>query len=130
MIGVDTNVILRYIVRDDEEQAAKADRLFRARTADDPAFVSSIVLCELIWVLRRVYSYDRAAVCNVLEQILFTEGFAVSNRTAILAAFISYQSGHIDFADCLLGLLNRDVGCSTTVTFDEIAGTLPEFEML
>ena len=130
MIAVDTNVIARYIARDDPGQAARADRFFDARTADDPAFIARIVLVELVWVLRKAYKYDRASVGDVIERILGTNELLVEDRDAAVAALAAYRTSAADYADCLLGLLNRDLGCAATVTFDADAATLPEFQAL
>lgn len=130
MIAVDTNVIARYIARDDPGQTARADRLFDARTADDPAFIARIVLVELVWVLRKAYKYDRASVGDVIERILVTNELRVEDRDAAVAALAAYRTSAADYADCLLGLLNRDLGCAATVTFDADAATLPEFQAL
>lgn len=130
MIAVDTNVIARYIARDDPGQTARADRFLDARTADDPAFIARIVLVELVWVLRKAYKYDRAAVGDVVERILATNELRVEDRDAAVAALAAYRTSAADYADCLLGLLNRDLGCAATVTFDADAATLPEFQAL
>ena len=130
MIAVDANVIARYIARDDPGQAARADRCLDARTAADPAFIARIVLVELVWVLRKAYKYDRASVGDVIERILATNELRVEDRAAAVAALTAYRTSGADYADCLLGLLNRDLGCATTVTFDADAATLPEFQAL
>ena len=130
MIAVDTNVVARYIARDDPAQTARADRFLDARTADDPAFVARIVLVELVWVLRKAYRYDRVAVGDVIERILATNELQVEDHDAAVAALAAYRTSAADYADCLLGPLNRDLGCATTLTFDTDAASLPEFQAL
>ena len=78
MIAVDTNVIARYLVRDDPAQAAAADRILDARSAADPAFVARIVLVELVWVLRRAYKYDRGSVGDVVEPFVDADDVAAT----------------------------------------------------
>ncbi|MGE0120652.1 MAG: PIN domain-containing protein [Dongiaceae bacterium] len=130
MIAIDTNVIARYLVRDDPAQAAAADRILDARSAADPAFVARIVLVELVWVLRRAYKYDHGTVGDVVERILGTSALLVEDRDAATAALAAYRTSTADYADCLLGLLNRGFGCTTTVTLDGDAATLPGFRLL
>lgn len=130
MIAVDTNVIARYVVRDDPRHAARVDRFFETRTPGDPAFISGIVLIELVWVLRNGYKYDRETVGDVIERILATNEFLVEDHDAAVAALATYRTSTADYADCLMGLLNRDLGCETTVTFDIDAAALPEFQQL
>jgi hypothetical protein len=76
------------------------------------------VLVEIVWVLRKAYKYDRASVGDVIERILATNELRVEDRDAAAAALAAYRTSVADYADCLLGLLNRDLGCATTVTFD------------
>jgi predicted nucleic-acid-binding protein len=130
LIAVDTNVIARYVVRDDPAQTARADRLLEYRTADDPAYVSRIALVELVWVLRRGYKYDRETIADVIERILSVHELRVEDHDAAVAALAAYRVSAADYADCLMGLLNRDLGRVTTVTFDGDAAALPEFRAL
>lgn len=130
MIAVDTNVIARYVVRDDPAQTARAVRLLDARSAEDPAFVSRIALVELAWVLRKVYRYDRDSIGDVIERVLSTSALRVEEHETALAALAAYRTSAADYADCLMGLLNRIAGCATTFTFDGDAAELPEFQPL
>jgi predicted nucleic-acid-binding protein len=130
LIAVDTNVIARYVVRDDPAQTARADHLLESRTADDPAFISRIALVELVWVLRKGYKYDRETTADVIERILSTHEIRVEDHDSAVAALALYRTSAADYADCLMGLLNRNLGCATTVTFDRDAAGLPEFQSL
>jgi predicted nucleic-acid-binding protein len=130
LIAVDANVIARYIVRDDPAQTARVDRLLDSRTADDPAFIARIALVELVWVLRKAYKYDRQTIGDVIERILATNELRVEDHDTAVAALAAYRTSAADYADCLMGLLNRGLGCATTVTFDSDAADLPEFEQL
>ncbi|MGH6934501.1 MAG: PIN domain-containing protein [Dongiaceae bacterium] len=127
MIGVDTNVLVRYVTRDDRAQATRADRLLDARSPDDPAFVNRIVLCELAWVLHKAYEYDRPAIAAVIEGILSTEALVVEDRDAAIAALASYWAGEADLADGLIGITNLAAGCTATATFDQDAARLAGF---
>lgn len=130
MIAVDTNVIARYVVRDDPAQTARVDRLLESRTADDPAFIARIALVELVWVLRKGYKYDRETIADVIERILATNELRVEDPDTAVAALAAYRTSAADYADCLMGLLNRNLGCAMTVTFDAAAADLPEFQSL
>ncbi len=121
MIGVDTNLLVRYIVRDDTGQAARADRLLGARSSTDPAFVNRIVLCELVWVLRRAYRHDRGLVADVIERMLSTDALVVEDHEMAVTALALYREADVDFADVLIGLLNGSAGCEFTTTFDRAA---------
>jgi predicted nucleic-acid-binding protein len=119
MIGLDTNVMVRYITQDDPQQAAQATRLIETRcTAAAPGHVAHIVLCELVWVLRRAYGYSKPQVVAVLDQILVTAELDVENEGVAFQALDAYREGPADFSDYLLALGNRAAGCETTYSFD------------
>jgi len=129
--GVDTNVLLRFIVRDDADQAAAADVfLERECSRDAPCLINRIVLCELVWVLERGYRYRRDPIAGVIDKILRTEEFRVENAAEAWAALQAYRKGRGDFADGLIGKTNRALGCAGTATFDREAGRMEEFILL
>ncbi len=128
MIGLDTNVLARHLVGDDPVQTPKARALLAARcTVDDPGYVNRIVLCELVWVLARGYRYDRRTIAGALEQLLNAAELRIEDREAAIDALAAYRGSQADFADCLMGPLNRAAGCERTMTFDRDAAALPEF---
>ena len=102
----------------------------RECTREAPGFINRIVLCELVWVLESAYGYSKETIASVLEKVLRTSQFQIEDVQAAWTAFRLYQKGKADFADCLLGALNRHQGCDRTVTFDRQAGKLESFEML
>jgi predicted nucleic-acid-binding protein len=119
MIGLDTNVLVRYITQDDPEQAARATRLIETRCSSaSPGRVALIVLCELAWVLRRAYGCSKPQVVAVLDQILVTAELTIENDGVAFQALDAYREGPADFSDYLLALSNRDAGCETTYSFD------------
>ena len=119
MIGLATNVLVRYVVQDDAEQALVATRLIEEGcTTEEPAYISAVVLAELAWVLRRPYGYQRAQVAAVLRQILRTVEFVVEEPTVAWTALAEFESGSADFADCWIGHGNRARGCEGTYTLD------------
>ena len=119
MIGLDTNVLARYIVQDDPEQARAATRLIEGRcTAQSPGYVSVPVLVELVWVLSAACRYEKPVVASVIRQILRTTEFVVEDRETAWAALREFETGGADFADCLIAHRNHARGCTRTWTFD------------
>jgi predicted nucleic-acid-binding protein len=130
MIGIDTNVLVRYLVQDGLEQARKATRFIENEcTPDEPGLINRIVLCELVWVLETAYGYPRESVAIALEKILRTSQLAIEDGPEARAAFRDYQDG-ADFADSLIAAVNRRLGCQRTVTFDRKAGRRAGFAPL
>ncbi len=131
MIGLDTNVLVRLMVADEPHQSARVARFLAERcTPEQPGYVSAIVLCELVWVLGRVYKYQRAAVVAALDALLRNPALIVEGAADAAAALMAFRSGSADFADCLMGLRNAKAGCKTTVTLDRAAARLPQFTHL
>ena len=122
MIGLDTNVLARYIVQDDPGQARAATRLIEGRcTAQFPGYVSVPVLMELVWVLTAAYRYEKTVVASVIRQVLRTTEFLVEDREAAWVALREFESGGADFADYLIVHRNHARGCVQTWTFDRRA---------
>ena len=131
MIGLDTNVLVRYIVRDDEKQSAAATRLIEAKcTTDNPGRVSSIVLCELAWVLTRGYGYSRAMVGRVIRRILAVQELQAEKPELAWQAVRLFEQGRADFADFLVGLSNRENKAEVTYTFDTKAAESDLFQIV
>ncbi|HUR79364.1 MAG TPA: type II toxin-antitoxin system VapC family toxin [Thermoanaerobaculia bacterium] len=119
MIGVDTNVLVRYLTQDDASQARRSGEMIeRAEAGGDAARVDVVVLCELVWVLRSAYRYRKDAIVGSLEQILSTAAFSFENRDLLRVAVDAYREGAGDFADYVIGLRNARAGCDHTVTLD------------
>lgn len=131
MIGLDTNVLVRYIVRDDEKQSAAATRLIEARcTTDNPGRVSSLVLCELAGVLTRGYGYSRALVGRVIRRILSVQELQAEKPELAWQAVRLFEQGRADFADFLIGLSNRENKAEVTYTFDTKAAESDLFQIV
>ena len=118
MIGLDTNVLVRYIMQDDASQAAQAEAVMDALTRDQPGFISLVSIVEIVWVLTSCYDLQRDQVSRVLDQILNTEELIVDRAEDVWRALRIYQSSNADFADCLIERTAQAAGCSHTVTFD------------
>ena len=128
MIGLDTCVLVRYLVEDDTAQTSKAAHLIETRcTGDAPGFVNRVVLCELVWVLESAYGYTRATIAATVESLLRTAELEIDASDAIWPALTAYRGGGVDFADALIGRLNRNAGCEGTATFDKGAAKLGDF---
>ena len=131
MIGLDTNVLVRYIVEDDPAQAELSRLAIEDRCSDEaPGFVSLMVLCELVWVLQRAYNCTRNQVGEVVMNLLLTETLLIEHHDIAWQAYHDYNEGIADYADCLISRLNRDAGCATTFTFDKKAAKLPNNTIL
>lgn len=122
MIGLDTNVLVRYIVQDDADQALAATRLIEGRcTERSPGYVSVLVLVELVWVLAGAYRYANSDVARVILQLLRTTEFRIEESDAVWAALREFEGGAASFADYLIAQRNRAAGCTSTFTFDRKA---------
>lgn len=131
MIGLDTNVLVRYIVQDDPEQSAAVTRLIEDRcTTRSPGYVSVPVLMELLWVLTSAYGHEKAAVIPVVRQLLRTAEFAVEDRQTVWSALREFAAGSADFADYLIAHRNHAHGCTRTYTFDRRAARGSHFALL
>lgn len=119
MIGFDTNVLLRLVVEDDPDQWEQAQALLGECVADDePCLINLTVLCELIWVLKSYYRASRQDQALLLESLLEDEIFEIEQRDAVAHALEQFRTGRADFADYLIGVRNKNLGASTTYTFD------------
>jgi predicted nucleic-acid-binding protein len=131
MIGIDTNLLVRHLVQDDEGQACAARDFFRQEcSAVSPGWINRIVLCELTWVLERAYRYSRAEVAAALEALAETAEFRLEDSVVVWSALRSYREGIADFADALVAATNRQRGCETTVTLDRKASRLGDMRLL
>jgi predicted nucleic-acid-binding protein len=128
MIGIDTNVLIRYLVRDDLAQAQEASRIIEKQSV--PIFVNTIVLCELVWVLESAYECTKKSIASVLKKILSTKQFEIPNRSLTWRALDLYENCKADFSDILLGMENQAQRCTITVTFDKNLNKLSFFELL
>ncbi|WP_038250701.1 PIN domain-containing protein [Ghiorsea bivora] len=130
MIGIDTNVLVRYIVQDDEQQAALATNAIEACSVTEPGWISAIVLCETAWVLSRAYGYEKTMVQNVLKQILLAAELVVEQQEQAWLALQDFAKGNADFSDYLITHMNHASGCEYTVTFDKKASKHRLFRQL
>ena len=131
MIGLDTNVLVRYLVKDDEAQSALASRFIDGLTQDDPGFISSVVLAEASWVLSTSYKFDRDEVADAIEELVLSHDLIFENIEACYLALYVYRGGtSVDFADALIAETAKLAGARETVTFDRIAARESGMRML
>ncbi len=121
MIGVDTNVLLRFVLADDPHQHPVASRFFTERTKTDQAFVSMIVVIEAIWFLQRVAKVDAARIGDTFSRLLCVEGVRFEDHGYLRTLFADEDAVRRGIADRLIARVCERAGCSRTVTFDEKA---------
>ena len=118
MIGLDTNVLVRYIMQDDPKQSPKASALIESLNADSPGFITLVSIVELYWVLTSSYELSGQQAAQALEAILRTKQFLVERADQVMRALRVFESGKADFADCLIERAAAGAGCGQTMTFD------------
>lgn len=118
MIGLDTNVLVRYIMQDDVKQAKLASDLIEALTVDEPGFIPIVAVIELVWVLSSAFALVRGQVVQALEVLLQTKEMQVENADVVWRAVRLYRASAADFADCLIERSAAAAGCARTMSFD------------
>lgn len=122
MIGIDTNVLVRFLVKDDAQQAAAAKALFDARSArGEPIRIGLVVLAETAWVLRSRYGVGRNELSRVLDELIEDPLIDLQDEAAVSVASREFGESVLEFADLLIAAVNDLHGCSTTMTFDRRA---------
>ena len=118
MIGLDTNVLARYIMQDDARQSKLASRLIESLTVEEPGFVPLVAVIELAWVLSSSFGLVRAQVASALEILLQTKEIQVEHTDVVWRAVRIYRNSSADFADCLIERSAAAAGCDRIMTFD------------
>jgi predicted nucleic-acid-binding protein len=130
MIGLDTNVLVRYFTQDDPTQSPRATNLIERRLNEaNPGFVSIVAMVETVWVLERAYGLADEELAAIIERLLQAPVLVIENEIEVFTALTALKEGRGDFADALLGELGRRAGCSVTFTFDQRASRLPHFAL-
>ncbi len=130
MIGLDTNVLVRYLTQDDPVQAAKAAQIFERRlTLNNPGFISVVVMVETVWVLDRAYGLRNSAIAAIVERLLQVEVLVIENEQEVYTAMVVLKQGRGSFADALIAELGARAGCKHTLTFDKRALRLAGFQL-
>jgi predicted nucleic-acid-binding protein len=128
MIGLDTNVIVRYLSQDDPVQSRRATELIEHRlTVETLGFVSIVAMAETVWVLDRTFNLSPREIAATIERMLQIEVLLIENEQEVFTAMIALKEGRV-FADALIAELGAKAGCRHTLTFDRKALRLPGFE--
>ena len=128
MLGIDTNVLVRFLVRDNEVQFEKARKLIKREvTAGRRVFVNQLVLMETEWVLRSRYIVPKNLILEAISALLDTADVQFEDEPTIEEALFIWKDTTADFADCLIGAKNRRLRCRATASFDLKASKLPGF---
>jgi len=121
LTGIDTNVLVRFIVRDDPSQTALATAFINSLTVESPGFISLVVLAELYWVLNHSYKSSRTGISRTMETLLLSSELFVEDAELVQEALTMYQYTNADFDDCLIAKCAYQSGCQEVVTFDRKA---------
>lgn len=125
MIGVDTNVLVRYIAQDDPAQSPRATAFIENEcSAQQPGFVGLVVLAELVWVSESLYDAGRQEIAIIVRRILSTRHLVVQDAEVVWKALRLFEAGKADFADCLVERSAAAAGCGRVVTFDKQASRM------
>lgn len=123
MIGLDTNVLVRYLVQDDPGQSERANQIIADAVKNEQILgVCEITLCEVVWVLEQCYEIERNELTHILKQLLHTRQIQIENDGIVRQALYDFEHHtNVDFSDCLIGRKNISHGCSFTYSFDKKA---------
>ncbi len=121
MIGLDTNVLVRYIAQDDVNQSQQATQLIESLSAESPGFVTLVSVVELVWVMQGCYKATKAECVAILQTLLRTSEILLENAQIIAQALDKYTKSNADFADCLIVSSANDAKCTGVMTFDKNA---------
>lgn len=131
MIGLDTNILLRYLLQDDAAQSPAVNRLFEQELSEEsPGCISLVTILEIVWVMRGKLRLTAADIVQHLDWILNADVLVVQNRQEVFQAMTALEDGTGEFEDALIGALNQWSGCTESVTFDQKAARLPYFRLL
>lgn len=122
MIAIDTNILVRYITQDDDAQSKAAENLLaKYSNKFQSIFINNIVMCELVLVLEKGYSYNQEQIASTIRIILSTEEFAFEHHNVLWLTLEDYELKKIDFSDSLISKLNQHLGFRQTFSFDKTA---------
>lgn len=130
MIALDTNVLVRYLVRDDTEQADTARVLMESLTEDRPGYICREVAVELAWVLERAYGYSRDQIATILEELVVTEELVIEASDDVATAASRYRMGRVGFSDLMILAAAERSGANPLYTFDRKASQLEGVTLL
>jgi predicted nucleic-acid-binding protein len=129
MKGLDTSILVRYLVQDDPAQSLRASKIVEKLTAQAPGFVSVVVIAEVAWVLRSRYKAKPLEIADAIERILSIDSLMVQNEQQVYQAVVAVKAGEGTLADALICALGASAGCIRTLTFDD-RSHLSHFEVV
>ncbi len=130
MIGLDTNILIRYLAQDDAVQAARATRIIEHRLTEKRlGYISLVTIVETVWVLDRVYGLSNSEVAQTIERVLEADTLFVQNEQEVFTATMALKTGQAGSADALIGALGIWAGCTANLTFDKKAARLDQFQL-
>jgi predicted nucleic-acid-binding protein len=131
MIGLDTNIILRYLLQDDAKQTRHANQIIdRQLSEQNPGFISLVTVLEIVWVLRSLLKRDPFQIASHIEHFLAADSPEVQNEQQVFEAAFAVKRGTGEFEDALIGALDTWAGCSRTLIFDRKAARVPHFQAI
>jgi predicted nucleic-acid-binding protein len=130
VIGLDTNVLMRFFMQDDPAQGRAATAFFRSLSNSQPGWVGLATILEAAWVMKSVQKMDRETIAATLGRLLALDSLLVEQADVLEEALRRYRRTRADFADCLIAASARAAGCRKTVTFDQIAARDAGMELL
>lgn len=130
MIGLDTNVLVRYFAQDHKVQSAQATILMESLSDQTPGFVSLVTLIELVWVMQGAYKAKKNDIVTILEKLLQTREIIIENADVALQALSRFAESKAGFADCIIERSGYRSGCVYTVTFDNDAAATAGMRLL
>jgi len=131
MIGLDSNVLVRYLAQDDVNQSARPTQIIKRQlTENQPGFISLVTVVETVWVLARVYGLSSQNIAAAVERMLQADTLLVQNEQEVFTARMALKTGAGEFPDALIGALSEWAGCEKTLTFDKKTKRLRQFKVL
>ncbi len=130
MIGLDTNILVRYFTFDHPGETARAIEVIDSLTPEARGFISLVVVAELVWVLDSCYKLAKAEITRSLETLLRSEEIIVEGAEVAWQALNRFKKGHSGYSDCLIECTGRAAGCDYTLTFDRNAASTAGMKLL
>jgi predicted nucleic-acid-binding protein len=131
MIGIDTNILVRIVARDDPEQTMKAVALLKSLSEQQPGYVNLLTLAEFWWTLRSRLKQEKTQILEMIGMLLNSREILLEDEPTVEQALQLTAEGRGDFPDLLIALRNQAAGCARTVTFDrKAAAAIPGMEVL
>jgi predicted nucleic-acid-binding protein len=121
LTGIDTNILVRYVIQDDPRQSSIASSFLDSLAAENPGYITLVSLAELCWVFLQRYKLPRTSFTHSVESLLASEEIEIESESIVRQALSLFNQSNADFADCLIAGCSRAAGCDAVVTFDKKA---------